>query len=69
MSKLKKFQTGCVPRQWLESVYRSGLQCEAFIFIPGQAGVKGNERASRDTLVDSRVMDQTYILDAIRYTG
>lgn len=45
MKKLRKVQTGCVGRQCLESVGRPRLRYVTFIFVPGHAGIKDNERA------------------------
>jgi hypothetical protein len=44
-----------------------------FIFVPGHAGVRGNERAdtlaAMATVVDGQVMDRADILNALREVG
>lgn len=34
-------------RQWLESFHRSKIRSVTFIFVPGHASVRANERADR----------------------
>lgn len=73
MSMLRKIQTGWIREQWLQSVIRSGLQRVTFIFVPGHAGVSGNERADRlascAPIASGRAMDRADILNAIREKG
>lgn len=61
MSMLWKVETGCVHRQLMEPVSRSRLQHVAFIFMPGHAEIKGNERSDsltrKFTIADGRAMD------------
>jgi ribonuclease HI len=70
MSMFRKIETGCIRRKWLESIERSNLTAVCFIFVPGHAGVKGNE--CEDILADIAVeqgdtaMDRTDILKVIR---
>jgi ribonuclease HI len=47
MSMLRKIKTGCIRQEWLEAIERSSLKAVCFIFVPGHASVKGNERADR----------------------
>lgn len=62
-----------VCRQWVESVHRSRLKSITFIFVPYHVNVKGNEKAdslaSTATVAGGRVMDQTDVLNVIKYTG
>jgi hypothetical protein len=54
----------------VESLRKSGLTKLVFMFVPGHAGVKGNERADRlaETAIvgDGQAMDRADILNAIR---
>jgi ribonuclease HI len=69
MSMLRKVQTGCVRNEWLRSLEKSRLQCVTFIFVPGHAGVKGNERAdalaSLAVLTEGPAMDRSDIVNAL----
>jgi ribonuclease HI len=47
MSMLRKIKTGFIRREWLETIERSNLTAVCFIFVPGHAGGKGNERTDR----------------------
>jgi ribonuclease HI len=47
MSMLRKIKTRRIRREWLEAIERSNLTAVCFIFVPGHAGVKGNERVDR----------------------
>jgi ribonuclease HI len=73
MSMLRKIEMGWARKQWLVSLRRSGLSRISFIFVPGHAGVKGNERADRlagsATVGNGRAMDQADILHALREAG
>src|SRR5579871_6631626 len=70
MSMLSKVRTGYVRRQCLQSVLRSCLRGVTFIFVPGHAGVKGNERAdklaSMAAFAEGKAMDRADILNAVR---
>jgi len=69
MSMLRKVQTGCVRREWLESVSRSELQSVTFIFVPGHSRVRGNERADKlaslSIIAEGRAMDRADVLNAV----
>lgn len=68
--KLRKVEAGSVSRQWLESLVQSNICKVTFIFVPGHAGVGGNERA--DSLADSaivsdgRPMDRADIINSLK---
>jgi ribonuclease HI len=47
MSMLRKIRSRCIRREWLEDILISNLTAVRFIFVPGPAGVKGNERVDR----------------------
>src|SRR5579871_565052 len=70
MSMISKVRTGMVRGQWLESVRKSSVHVVTFIFVPGHAGVVGNERAdnlaSTAAVGGGRAMDRADILHAIR---
>ena len=70
MSMISRVRTGWVRGQWLESVKRSSVQGVTFIFVPGHAGVVGNERADRlasmAVVGGGGAMDRADILHAIR---
>ena len=70
MSMLRKIENGWFRRQWLESLARSKLTKICFIFVPGHAGVRGNERADflagGAAMESGRSMDRSDILHAIR---
>jgi hypothetical protein len=44
---LRKIEVGWRRQEWLVSLRRSNLVNTSFIFVPGHAGVRGNERADR----------------------
>lgn len=73
MCMLRKIQNGQLRREWMELIRTSTLQRLTFIFVPGHAGVCGNERA--DTLAgnaaitDGHGMDQADIISALRERG
>jgi ribonuclease HI len=73
MSVLRKIENGWFRRQWLESLARSKLTKFGFIFVPGHAGVRENERAdylAGTAIMESgRSMDQSDILHAIKEAG
>ena len=46
---------------WVEAIKHSNLQCVRWIFCPGYAGVRGNERA--DALAGEARIDSTLTLD------
>src|SRR5579871_592020 len=70
MSMISKVRTGWVRGQWLESVRKSSVKAITFIFVPGHAGVVGNERAddlaSVAAVGGGKAMDRAVILNAIR---
>ena len=45
MSTLAKIQNGMLHADWVAAINQSNLQCVRWIFCPGHAGVRGNERA------------------------
>lgn len=69
----KKILTGPICRWWLEFVCTSELQCLTFIFVPGNADIKCNEKADspvgRATVINGRTMDHVDILNGTRDTG
>ena len=73
MSMLKKIEKGWVRRQWLESLKCLTLSKVSFIFVPGHAGVIGNERADRlacmATVESGQAMDCSDILNALKEAG
>ena len=73
MSMLRKIENGWFRRQWSESLARSKLTKIGFIFVPGHAGVRGNERAdflAGPAIMESgRSMDRSDILRAIKEAG
>jgi glyoxylase-like metal-dependent hydrolase (beta-lactamase superfamily II) len=70
MSMFRKIENGWFLKQWLESLRRSKLTKICLIFVPGHAGVKGNERADRlagkATMESGQSMDRSDILHAIK---
>jgi hypothetical protein len=70
MSNIRKIETGYIRLEWLEATESSSLTAVCFIFVPGHADVKGNERADR--LADMAVvqggtaMDRTDIFNVVR---
>jgi hypothetical protein len=60
----------CIRREWLEVIEIYSLTAVCFIFVPGHADVKGNERADRlaDMAVEQggTAMDRTEILNVLR---
>ena len=73
MSMLRKIETGWARRHWMESLGRSKLTKISFIFVPGHAGVRGNERADRlagmAAVQSGRAMDQADIINSLRERG
>ena len=73
MSMLRKIETGWARRHWIESLGRSKLTKISFIFVPGHAGVRGNERADRlagmAAVQSGRAMDQADIINSLRERG
>jgi ribonuclease HI len=61
MSMIRRVEAGSVRRQWLESLQRSTICRVTFLFVPGHAGVEGNEKADRlagsATVADGQPMD------------
>ena len=70
MSMLRKIEMGWIRREWLLSLERSRVAKISFIFVPGHAGVQGNERADElagtATVEGGPAMDQADILNALR---
>ena len=61
MSTLEKIKTGHLNAYWFTCVSNSQLRRLQWIFCPGHAGVKGNERA--DKLAGSANIEGTLTLD------
>ena len=61
MSTLAKVQNGLLHADWVEAIKHSNLQCVRWIFCPGHAGVRGNERA--DALAREARNESTLTLD------
>jgi hypothetical protein len=70
---LRKIEVDWRRREWLVSPRRSNLVSTRFIFVPGHAGVRGNERADRlagkAVISDGRAMDHDDVLHALRGAG
>ena len=70
MNMLKKIQTGLVRHEWILSLNASRMTRLTFIFVPGHAGVQGNERA--DYLADGATitigpaLDISDVINAMR---
>ena len=47
MSMIRKVDAGSIRRQWTDSLRGSAVRNVTFIFVPGHAGVEGNERADK----------------------
>ena len=45
MSMIRKVESGMVRRNWVEVLVQTMIREITFIFVPGHAGVRGNERA------------------------
>jgi hypothetical protein len=60
-------------KEWLLSLTNSTLKSVTFIFVPGHAGIKRNERAdrqaSRASAQTGAAMDRSDILNALREIG
>ena len=61
MSTLAKVLKGLLHADWITSIRQSNLQCVRWIFCPGHAGVRGNERA--DALAGEATNESTLTLD------
>ena len=61
MSTLAKVQKALLHVDWITSIRQSSLQCVRWIFCPGHAGVRGNERA--DALAGEATTESTLTLD------
>jgi ribonuclease HI len=70
MNMIQKVQNGAIRRQWLESITKSKLSKVTFIFVPGHAGVLGNERADQlaadAVIAEGQPMDRGDILNAVK---
>lgn len=69
---LKKAQSCCVHKQWMECICNSSLQRVILIFLTCHAGIKSDKRAdslaSIATLASDRAVDRADILNAVRDT-
>ena len=61
MSTLEKVRKEHLHADWLQALRASGLERITWVFSPGHAGVRGNERA--DVLAGTAPIDDDYILD------
>ena len=61
MSTLEKVRKEHLHADWLQTLRASGLERITWVFSPGHAGVRGNERA--DVLAGTAPIDDDYILD------
>jgi ribonuclease HI len=70
---LRKIEANWRHREWLESLRRSNLVCIFVIFVPGHAGVWGNEQADRlngtAVISDGHAMDHADELHALLEAG
>ncbi len=70
MSMLRKIEAGSTRKQWISSISESSLQKITWIFTPGHAGVKGNERADHlagiAEMEEGKSMDRADIITAIK---
>ena len=70
MSMIRKVESGMVRRNWVEVLVQTMIREITFIFVPGHAGVRGNERADRlaglATISEGAAMDRSDILHALR---
>src|SRR5579871_4129296 len=64
MSMIRRIEAGRLRKQWVQSLGKSTLKQITFIFVPGYAGVEGNERA--DFLIEGQPMDRGDIINALR---
>ncbi|BFZ17186.1 hypothetical protein BsWGS_20225 [Bradybaena similaris] len=73
LSMIRRVESGCIQRHWVESLQRSSLRQVTFIFVPGHAGVVGNERADRlagtAAVSEGQPMDRSDIICALRELG
>ena len=73
LNMIQKVKTGDVRREWVESLERAKIRVSlrklTLIFVPGHAGVEGNERANQlaslTTTTDGQPMDRADILIAL----
>ena len=70
MSMIQKIKAGYVRRQWMQVIRNSSIQKLTFIFVPGHAGVKSNERADalagNAAIENGSSMDRSDIINALR---
>ena len=73
MNMLRKIQAGSIRQQWLKSLQEGQIRHLTFIFVPGHAGVKGNERADQlagsANIDEGHALDRADIINAIREAG
>lgn len=70
---IQKVQTGSVHMQWMESLKKSKIHSDTFIFVPSHACVWGSERADRlagsATINSGQPMDFADIGNELREFG
>src|SRR5579871_210916 len=70
MSMISKINAGHVRKQWMQSLSTSSLRQVTFIYVPGHAGVQGNESADRlagsANITEGQPMDRADIINALR---
>ena len=70
LSMISKINAGHVHKQWMQSLSTSSLRQITFIFVPGHAGVQGNERADclagSANITEGQPMDRADISNALR---
>src|SRR5579871_1349800 len=67
---INKIKAGRLHKQWMQSLGRSTLRQITFIFVPGHAGVQGNERddflAGSAKIIEGQPMDRGDVDNALR---
>ena len=70
---IRKVEAGSVCKQWLETLGNSTILRVTFIYVPGHAGVMGNERADRlasnASIEEGQPMDHADVTNNLRDVG
>ena len=72
MNMLRKVENGWIRNEWNNSVKNSQIKRITFIYVPGHAGCRGNERADKlaekasVTQCDGNGMDRADIVNAVK---